>query len=339
VRNILDKKEKPVKYVFRYQFTCLILLLGALLPNTSFGKQPDFHIDFIMDKTYDEYMIYVMLRPGDPAGLISRAKSMGIDLELARTIKEAKSFAKIKRKLDKLVNAKYHKESDNIKKSIKEYALSWETIKGTFSNIIVDITEHDWFYDKYTCVVSPFHRGISNWYGNKIVRKYNEDPIRQRRITAHEIVLSHIFHIVRKYYKKEDLDDWKVWKFAEISTVFVLNDERLRRFWPWFIPPEDYFSKSNYPQLAPVESKLKTIYNNRKDFKDYLDKSIKIQKTIDCENQKHRTTFLKACQPRFFGNQSQSKDKFRHSASIIVFACRLLRGSHIPRCESFFYTF
>lgn len=42
---------------------------------------------FILDKNYDTREVYNMLHRDDPAGLVSRAKSMGIGLELAEKIK------------------------------------------------------------------------------------------------------------------------------------------------------------------------------------------------------------------------------------------------------------
>ncbi len=224
-------------------------------------SRPVLKLRFILDKNYDTHEVYGMLHHDDPAGLASRAKSMGIDPELAQKIKNSSDFAEAAGLLGPIVDKVYAEEGAALSGSTSAYTASWEVVIGTFSKIIPVITGHNWFYEKYVCVVSAFNPGVSSWYGNKIVRKYGEDPIKQRRITAHEIVLSHIFHIVRLSYTKDEIDDRQVWKFAEISAVFVLNDGSLAQLWPWFKPPAEYFSRSNYPQLAELERTLATLYN------------------------------------------------------------------------------
>jgi len=240
--------------------------------------KPVLKLRFVLDKDYDTHELYGMLHHDDPAGLVSRAKSLGIDLELARKIKNSGDFGEMAGQLGLIVDKVYLEEGAALSGSTSAYTASWEVVIGTFSKIIPAITGHDWFYENYVCVVSAFNPGISSWYGNKIVRKYGEDPVKQRRITAHEIVLSHIFHIVRLSYTKDEIDDRQVWKFAEISTVFVLNDGSLARLWPWFKAPPEYFSGSNYPQLAELERTLAALYNARKSFKGYLDASMSVLK-------------------------------------------------------------
>lgn len=243
-------------------------------------------LSFILDKNYDTHEVYGMLHHDDPAGLVSRARSMGLDLEFARKIKNSSNFAEVAGQLGPLVDKIYAEEGPALSASTSAYTASWDVVIGTFSEIIPAITGHAWFYGKYVCVVSAFNPGISSWYGNKIVRKYGEDPVKQRRITAHEIVLSHVFHIVRLYYTKDEIDDRQVWKFAEISAVFVLNDRNLVQLWPWFKPPPEYFSRSNYPQLAEVERALAPLYKARRSFKDYLDESMSVLKNSRINNKK-----------------------------------------------------
>jgi hypothetical protein len=233
---------------------------------------------FILDKDYDTHEVYGMLHHDDPAGLASRAKSMGIAPDLAQKIKNSRDYSEVAGQLGPLVDRIYAEEGAALSGSTSAYTASWNVVIGTFSEVVPAITGHAWFYEKYVCVVSEFNPGVSSWYGNKIVRKYGEDPVKQRRITAHEIALSHIFHIVRLYYTKDEIADRQVWKFAEISAVFVLNDGSLAGLWPWFNPPAEYFSKTNYPQLAELERTLAPLYKTRKSFKDYLDASISVLK-------------------------------------------------------------
>lgn len=243
----------------------------CLFLSTSYAAQKPLKIKFILDKEYDQNMIFTMFKSNDPSGLESRAKRMGFDLEFAKRIKEAQNYDDVKDELSSLVDRTYKKEIKKIKRSEKDYTKSWQPIVRQFSDQVVALTGHNWFYDEYLCVVSAFHPGISNWYGNKIVRKYNEDPIKQRWTTAFEIVLSHVFHIVRQSYTTDQLSDWQVWAFSEVTTMFILTTpEMIKAFWPSFELKDNYFSTSNYPQLATLESKLKLIWEKRKDFDDYL---------------------------------------------------------------------
>ncbi len=145
-----------------------------------------------------------------------------------------------------------------------------------FSKVATEVTGHDWPYEEYVCVVSAFHRGLSNWHGNKIAARYDLPPVHKRRIVAHEILLSHVFQLARRYYSPEELDDWRIWAFSEVSAVFILDDPRLRRFWPQTRLGGDWFAQSNYPQLASLEKELKTIWDARGSFKGYLDTSVAV---------------------------------------------------------------
>jgi hypothetical protein len=253
-----------------YLLFCFLLVSCVSIPKSHFS------IKFIVDKNYDEAMIYNIFKSDDPAGLLSRSQSMGINYSLAKKIRESGKYSDIKIDLDKLVNDKYSEIGNQLSESALTYSSSWEQITDDFSFIVKDITGCDWFYSNYICVVSAFHPGVSNWYGNKIIRKYGENPIKQRRITAHEIVLSHIFRVCRVYYSQSEINDASLWEIAEITAVLILDDNRLLKYWDDYVPPKNYFSKSNYPQLANLEDKLRVAYRDRNDFKEYLKNAVQI---------------------------------------------------------------
>jgi hypothetical protein len=238
------------------------------------------NIEFVIDKEFDKSRIFGIFQINDPAGLSSRAQSMEIDVEIARSINQAKSYHEVKDQLDSLAKTRYDKKMDEMIEAKKEYQSLWTVMIAPFSKTITKETGHSWFYEKYTCVVSAFHPGLTDWYGNTIAAKYNHTMLSKKRIVAHELALSHIFHIVRKYYTKQDIDDWKVWAFSEISAVFVLNHHDLIEYWPQFSSNATYFSQSNYPQLVPLETELKELFEKRENFKDYLDQSVKALKAF-----------------------------------------------------------
>lgn len=236
----------------------------------------NFQIKFVKDKSYDEKMIYNMFKYNDPAGLESRSKSMGIDFQFATIIRNSVNFSEIEKELNELVDSRYQKMENVINDSIEGYQKAWNEIINEFSNEVQNVIGEKWFYNTYYCVISPFHPGISNWNGNKVVRKCGEDPINQRRITAHEVVLSQVFQVCRKYYDKRKVDDWKIWAISEITTVFILDESKMLKYWGNYNPPENYFSKSNYPQLADLEQQLKILYKQKLSFKSYIDNAIKV---------------------------------------------------------------
>jgi hypothetical protein len=93
-----------------------------------------------------------------------------------------------------------------------------------------------------------------------------------RRITAHELILSHYFEIYKRHYKKEKLTDKQVWMLAEIA-AFALTSltPEVKKFWSW---DTEYYTNHNYPELVKLQNKLKNVFLKRKSFDDYIKKGI-----------------------------------------------------------------
>ena len=86
-------------------------------------------------------------------------------------------------------------------------------------------------------------------------------------------------YVVRSRYTPEELDNWRVWAFAEISPVLVKEDPRLHPLAPSMTGrSRNHFARSNYPQLAPLEDALRALFVKRKNFNDYLDRAVPILK-------------------------------------------------------------
>lgn len=167
-----------------------------------------------------------------------------------------------------------------LKYTQKQYQLSWDEIGQKFSRYVAKETGYEWFYPEYKCVISVANQGISNW-GNApiIVRGWKENPYSQRRITAHELILSHYFEIYRRHYSEYGLSDNQVWALAEIA-AFALTSltEDSKKFWPWDF--SGYYTTHNYPQIVSLQKKLKTVFINRKNFDDYILAGIKMVKKL-----------------------------------------------------------
>lgn len=168
-----------------------------------------------------------------------------------------------------------------LKDTKRLYQASWDEIGDKFSRFIEKETGYDWFYPTYYCILSVANQGISNWGREpKIVRWWKENPYSQRRITAHEMVLSHYFEIYRRHYSDNALSDYQVWALAEIA-AFALTSltDTTKKFWPWDY--SGYYTTHSYPQIVDLQKQLKNVFLKRKSFDEYILKGIKLVKKIE----------------------------------------------------------
>lgn len=158
----------------------------------------------------------------------------------------------------------------------KLYQESWDEINDVFSRYIEKQTGYKWYYDEYNCVVSIANAGLSNWgHEPVIVRGWKENPYMQRRVTAHELILSHYFEIYRRNYSDQGLTDGQVWALAEIA-AFALTTipKEIRKFWPWFWAGSSVLE--DHPNIIKLQMKLKESFINRKNFDEYIMTGIKL---------------------------------------------------------------
>jgi len=259
-----------------FWFLIIPFLFGC---STTSKSSSEFSIKFIVDKKWDREQIFNMLQPNDPAGLAVRAGMMGINYDFAKMIHDAKNYSEVRSSLKNFVDNRYREIGDGLEKSINDYSVSWESCIKEFSDVVTEITEHNWFYNSYTCVVSAFHGGISNWYGNTITRRYGVDPIKQRMVTAQEIVLSHVFHISRKYYDRYEAPDHIIWAISEITAILILEDNRLMQLWGDGAVPSSGIS--GYHQLTELVIKLRRAYKDNSDFLNYLQSAVQLAKEMN----------------------------------------------------------
>ncbi|MDD5629410.1 MAG: hypothetical protein PHU21_10125 [Elusimicrobia bacterium] len=240
-----------------------------------------FRIRFEIDKRYEKDLIYEMFHNADPAGSESRARSMRIPAELAAKILKAKDRGEVGGDIDRLVDPEYERLSKTMGEALLERQAFWDTHLAAFSVLVKEVTGFNWFHPDYLYYVTAFQRGASSWYGNTIAGAYDLKNGLDKRIFSHELLLSHSFHIMRKYVPPDEIDDWKVWAFSEITAVLIMEDHRFDRFWPTQVHRGAYFSQSGYPQLAPLEADLRAAYLQRKDFPDFVHRAVPILKKFD----------------------------------------------------------
>ena len=75
-----------------------------------------------------------------------------------------------------------------------------------------------------------------------------------RKLTAHELLISHLFTIFKKDFQKENLTNKQKWALAEISAFAICGlEKKMLKFWPWIAEEEKYPLTHNY--LSYISSK------------------------------------------------------------------------------------
>ncbi len=233
---------------------------------------------FTIDKHYDKKAVWQMLHGCDPSRKESRAKSMGLSKDELEHILSMKKFNDKDSFLNELIESRYKTNEDLLNNAVTSYQFAWNDINNLFYPEVKRITGHKWRYDKYFVILSPINVGISSRKGNKVIRSCFEDPYKQRRITAHELLMTHIWNIFDKEFKNAKLAESSLWALNEVTTVAVLSLELpLNEIWG-----NNYASYlKNYPQLNNLKAELKHVYLTKPGFIEYLKESIKIVKNCN----------------------------------------------------------
>lgn len=172
---------------------------------------------------------------------------------------------------------KYSDTAEALNWSLEAFQQKWDLINDDFSKYVERVTGYKWFYDTYECLLSLYHLGVSNWGdSNVVIRGWWENPYQSRRITAHELILSHYFHICKKHYQDQGITDGQVWALAEIAAFAVCSlTEDVKKWWPWYCT---YFTDHNYPHIVDMQNELKKHFLEMKSFDEYMKKGFELVK-------------------------------------------------------------
>ena len=228
-----------------------------------------------IDKKYDKEMLFEFMPK-------SKIKNIGQFAELMRIDKDEAVLAikhqgeNVEELVLYLVEQKYKKILPYLKNSVKTYQSSWNKINKRFSELVIRKTKSNWKHKKYYCVVSAYHEGISSWGGDTIARRWSINSDTQRPVTAHELILSHFWSIMEKNDKAKKWSDDKKWQYSEILSWCLLGlDDDFYKFWPWLPQSHRFPLNHNYPELVPLQKKLRAIYLKHKNFKSFLEQILK----------------------------------------------------------------
>lgn len=233
-------------------------------------------VRFIKNLEYDAAITWSMLAHADPSGNEARAKNMDIDINICEKIAKEGDYSKIKKFVEDYVRQKYSTLNKLFNKTITAYQREWDKIGNSFSERVTEITKVKWLHDTFYVVLSPFHMGISSHGENRVVRSIYEKPENHSRITAHEILMSHIWSILLDRYDNKARDDKYMyfWSVNEISTTAILGlDPLLNKLWSENHKGFDNYL-ANYPQLQNAKSNLKKLYLSNTSFLDYLNSAL-----------------------------------------------------------------
>lgn len=252
-----------------------VIVLGCTACQVRSAEAHNFRLFFIVDRWYDKAVTVRMFRNDDPLGLENRARIAGVDPGVARKINsEANPFV-VMRLANKLVEDRFAKEGQAIEASKEDLWVQWKDLLPLFSKVVVETTESPWVHSYYICFVSSMFPGTTTWRWNMVSVRFNYSPEYRRLLVAKEILLSDVFQLLRKRYPPSEISDWQVWAFSEITPDFILDDQRLKSFWP-NVPAA--WTDSDYPQLPRLEKSLKELFDHRTSYVDYEDKAARVLK-------------------------------------------------------------
>ena len=230
---------------------------------------------FKIDKAYDYKMLLEFMPKTGTKNRSSFAELLRTDLEEVNDILNNKKL-KTEDVIKILVDNKYKKISIFLKNSKNDYQKSWNKINNNFFKLVESKTKSQWKFKNYYCTVSAYHEGISSWGGNTIARRWSINADTQRKVTAHELALSHFWTMLEKNEISKKWSNDKKWQYSEIFSWCLLGlDKDFYKFWPWLLKRDLFPENHNYPELIPLQKELKKLYLGCNNFLEFFRKAIK----------------------------------------------------------------
>ncbi|MEM4330752.1 MAG: hypothetical protein QW273_01965 [Candidatus Pacearchaeota archaeon] len=186
-------------------------------------------------------------------------------ISLIKNIKKAEKFEEVKEEILKFVRENTLKDLKEKTEKIKEEWLKKEEIFFSHLKKIFNIEKIEENFFGYTTNLTVGNYGEDKTFVVRVSENIQESIF----VIAEEITHLVYWDIWRKVFKKNLKNPWKlkkenqrglsVWKISETipEFVFKLNNER-EKFYPW---------------LRDTKRELKTLWENRKNFEDFLRRS------------------------------------------------------------------
>lgn len=161
---------------------------------------------------------------------------------------------------------------DEVKRKIEA---DWGIIEGKYFSLVEKVTGHQWLHRKYTVILTSTMLGLcnpSNPETNEVAVSFNFPNIVINYIIAHEIFHSHYFQIVNKMGSDKLFST----ELNENCAVFALLFTEIKKLFPF---ADDTMIEScikSHENAAKYFNELHSLWNRKKDFDDYLVRSIKV---------------------------------------------------------------
>lgn len=232
---------------------------------------------FVLDRKYCVEATYDLLNErflNNHGGFVNLSAS--ILGEINKNINNTKKAVKIIEKEYDSLDLRYMDKTKLL------YQLSWDKINNNFFKETTRITGLQWEFRNYRCVLSPFVVGMSNCCTDTIVRGWVENPFTMRKITAHELIFSHIMCFIKTgVYAGKGLSRRQEWAIGEICAYAITGlEEKMLKFWPWVTEDKRYPLNHNYPELYAMQTELKPKYLYKKNFREFINLAAKRSKSL-----------------------------------------------------------
>lgn len=233
---------------------------------------------FKIDKNYDEKMIWEFMPKNSKKNKKALTDLLRIDVEELNLVLKNNNL-NLRKTVNTLVKNKFSKLLPFLKNSVSDYQKSWDKINKDFFKLVEVKTKHLWKYDNYYCVVSAYHEGISSWGKNIIARRWSINADTQRKVTAHELTLSHFWTMLNDNKISKNWPDDKKWQYSEIFSWCLLGlDEDFFKFWPWLLKEHLFPKNHQYQEIITLQNKLEKLYFKCDSFSDFFERAINLDK-------------------------------------------------------------
>ena len=169
------------------------------------------------------------------------------------------------------IHAKREYREVVIKENLSAIRNVWGKTERRFFNTLSNITQLPIYTKKFGCFLTtgfmcPYSQK-ENWF---MISMWHSLPFSITTI-CHELLHLQFLHYYKNYLKKKGLGNQQIEDLKEALT-FLLNEEEFKEI----ILVED----RGYPSHQKLRSRLKKIWQDDKIFNSFLEKAIKVLKTI-----------------------------------------------------------
>lgn len=195
-----------------------------------------------------------------------RAKQYHVPMKIATKC----SKKRIPQELIDYVQKTYQKKEKDLEKALTFHKDFWHRNGDKCQQKLSKLMEQE--IPPFRVRLQALCDGISDWEGTNIAInafQYLNKNIAWEAVVLWETILALTFQRIRKKYSQEIYSDEIVWAVSELTACAIINTD-FNVTW-----------KIGYCQLAPHQEKIIQLYKSRKNFSDFLKKTLTYLKSKD----------------------------------------------------------